>query len=266
AGTPAAPAAPSTPAAPADQWASWAGPAAPVDVDATTVAPPVAPSAVPSQTIPAIPLPPVIPPMPGAAPAPAAPPAAQPAAPAAPAPTPAFSTAPPAEPFATPAPAESFAPAAPAPAADPLDFAVANTVLRDGSGPILGADDDFDDDVESTVVVDRRPRVTWRLVLDDGTELGLTADRVLLGRNPSTADPAEQRLPVPDSTRTLSKTHARLVLADGQWSITDLGSTNGVLVDEGGEERLIDPHDPVPARGRFVLGEVGMRVEMGGGS
>ncbi|WP_394554658.1 DUF5684 domain-containing protein [Agromyces sp. MMS24-JH15] len=118
-----------------------------------------------------------------------------------------------------------------------------------------------EDDYEVTVVVDRRPRVTWLLLIEDGPSQVLAADRVVLGRNPLAAD-GEQALAVPDPTRTLSKTHARLELEDGRWTITDLGSTNGVLIDEGGVERLVDAHVAVPATGRFVLGEVGMRIEI----
>ncbi|WP_127792337.1 FHA domain-containing protein [Agromyces sp. LHK192] len=172
---------------------------------------------------------------------------------------------------ATDRPQQAPQPAAPEPAAaaaqpEPVDFAAAHTVLRDPGSTIPGIADIDDDDYESTVVVDRRPRLTWTLVLDDGTTLALTGDRVLLGRNPAEGPSGEQRLPVPDSTRTLSKTHARLDFADGRWTITDLGSTNGVLVERSGEEELIDAHVATPATGRFVLGEVGMRIESGSAS
>ena len=151
------------------------------------------------------------------------------------------------------------APATPAHHADDhaeggLDFADAAT--------IIGYADEFDEegDVEATVVVDRRPRRAWRIELDDGDVLSLTDDVVILGRNPS-AGVGEQRLAVPDRTRTLSKTHARLAQRNGVWTITDLGSTNGVLiVDHTGEETLIEPNVETTISGRFVLGEVGMRV------
>ena len=101
----------------------------------------------------------------------------------------------------------------------------------------------------------------WRLALDDGTQLDLTASRVVLGRNPVASDPSEQALSVPDRSRTLSKTHARLVLQDGEWTVTDLGSTNGVLLyDEHGDEQLVEPGVPVSTADGFVLGKVGMRV------
>ncbi|MDR5706934.1 DUF5684 domain-containing protein [Agromyces aerolatus] len=148
--------------------------------------------------------------------------------------------------------------APPAPADDQhggLDFAEAATILVHG---------DEANDVEATVIVDRRPRREWRLELDDGEVLSLTGEVIVLGRNPS-AGAGEQRLAVPDRTRTLSKTHARLAHRNGVWTITDLRSTNGVLiVDTTGEETLIEPDVETSVSGRFVLGEVGMRVIEGG--
>lgn len=116
--------------------------------------------------------------------------------------------------------------------------------------------------VKETVVVDRRQRVVWSLVLDDGRTFPLSASDVALGRNPSSAAVAAQLLPIPDTTRTLSKTHARLTLDDGRWTITDLGSTNGVLVVGADDaETLIEPSMPTILAGRFILGEVGMRID-----
>ncbi|WNM26922.1 DUF5684 domain-containing protein [Demequina capsici] len=122
-------------------------------------------------------------------------------------------------------------------------------------------DHDHDHDHDSTVVVDRRPRIRWTLVVDDAPPVALTADHVLLGRKPTASDPAVQALALQDSTRTLSKVHARLDLADGQWTITDLNSTNGVmLVAVDGTETLLDAGATASAQGRFVLGEVGMHL------
>jgi hypothetical protein len=119
-----------------------------------------------------------------------------------------------------------------------------------------------DDDFDETVVVDRRPRVAWSLALDDGRTFPLSATEVALGRNPSSSDAAVQLLPIPDTTRTLSKTHARLTLDDGQWTITDLGSTNGVLVVGADDvETLLEPSEPTVLTGRFILGKVGMRID-----
>ena len=126
--------------------------------------------------------------------------------------------------------------------------------------PVPAPDFNAEDDLDSTVVVDRRPRVTWSLVLDDGTTLPITATLVALGRNP-TAQPGAQALVVPDATRTLSKTHASLTLDDGEWSVTDLNSTNGVLVISAtGVETLLDAGATAVVDAGFILGKVGMRL------
>lgn len=274
----------STDAPPAPPVASPVPPAAPAPTGFDELPPPPIPARIPAP-VPVAPEPEFLAPTPLPEPIPV-PIVAQPPTPPAP-PTPAepvaapVAAAPPAPP-APPAPVEApieaapaeapasnmqalFAsdPAAVAPGTDDLDFAVAQTIIT-SPPPAAAVEDDEDDDFESTVVVDRRPKIPWRLVLDDGTSFDLTGTRVVLGRNPAAADSSEQRLPVPDKTRTLSKTHARLELDDGRWSITDLRSTNGVLVlDASGEETLVEADVPIEVTSRFVLGEVGMRVTYG---
>lgn len=117
-----------------------------------------------------------------------------------------------------------------------------------------------DDDLDATVVVARRRGVRRSLVLDDGRTFALSGASVVIGRNPI-GDPGEQRLAISDTTRTLSKTHARLVVHDDEWRLTDLNATNGVVVvEENGTETLLDPGESVTGNGRFILGEVGMHV------
>lgn len=117
-----------------------------------------------------------------------------------------------------------------------------------------------DDDLEATVVVARKRGVRRVLVLDDGRRFSLSGASVVIGRNPN-GEAGEQRLAISDTTRTLSKTHARLVVRDDEWSLTDLNATNGVVVFAAdGAEVLIDPGESVVGSGRFILGEVGMQV------
>ena len=145
-------------------------------------------------------------------------------------------------PVVLPVPEQAQAPA-PAPAADPAD-----------------------DDVEATVVVQRNRGPRRVLVLDDGRTFALSATSIVIGRNPEGA-PGEQRLSIPDKTRTLSKTHARLVVQGDEWRLTDLHSTNGVVVvADDGAETLLDAGESVTGAGRFVLGEVGMHVALESGS
>ena len=135
-----------------------------------------------------------------------------------------------------------------------------NSAGASAAGDAVSLLDDDDDDGE-TIVVDRRPKVQWHLNVDDAKALPLVGEKVILGRRPSATEPGTHPLSVPDTTRTLSKAHALLELVDGEWSITDLNSTNGVLVvDDSGEEALITPGESVPVPGRFILGKVGMHI------
>ncbi|WP_299091006.1 DUF5684 domain-containing protein [uncultured Microbacterium sp.] len=117
---------------------------------------------------------------------------------------------------------------------------------------------DEDDDLERTVIARRLKRPAWELVPASGVPLPLTADVVILGRRPA-ADPAfprAQLLAVPDSARTVSKTHARIELRGERWQITDLASTNGVLLRTlMGEELEIEPGTELQAGERFYLGD-----------
>lgn len=223
--------------------------APPSDAPPAPAAAPAEPARIPGRIEP-LPPAPVMPP-PAATPVspaatPPAPPAAAPAPPAAaqpvPSPLPGLPVAPP--------PGLAAAAATPIAGYDPAD---AETIVTGD-----GEDDPFD----RTVVVTRRPTVPWRLVLDDGTPLSLDAVVVVLGRNPREALTGEQRLVVPDPSRTLSKTHAVLRLEGEQWAITDLDSTNGVMVPDGsGVDQLIDAGVPTPVGDRFVLGTLGVRLE-----
>lgn len=120
---------------------------------------------------------------------------------------------------------------------------------------------DADDDFDETVVIARRRGTQRVLVLDDGRRFVLSATSVVIGRNPE-GQPGEQQLSIPDRTRTLSKTHARLTVEGDEWRLVDLNSTNGVVVvADDGTETLLDPGEGVVGSGRFILGEVGMQVE-----
>ena len=170
--------------------------------------------------------------------------------------------------------AASAAPAVPAapsvPAADALSEAAAPPAVPTPLGG-LAADVDKTvvtprpaeidvDDFDATVVVARKRGIRRSLVLDDGRKFSLSGASVVIGRNPI-GEPGEQRLAISDTTRTLSKTHARLVVHDDEWRLTDLHATNGVVVvEENGTETLLDPGESVTGNGRFILGEVGMHV------
>lgn len=132
------------------------------------------------------------------------------------------------------------------------------------ANPVESDDDDDDDDDGETIVVDRRPKIVWRLKVDGVGEFPLTSEHVLLGRKP-TASLGTQALAIPDTTRTLSKVHARLDLVDGEWVITDLNSTNGVItVAADATERLLAAGEAVKVERTFTLGKVTMSIAFEG--
>ena len=126
------------------------------------------------------------------------------------------------------------------------------------NAPVPAADADDLDDLDKTVISSRRAPV-WLLLPEAGTPIRLTASSALLGRNPRAvaAAPDAQLVSVPDISKTMSKTHALLVLVDGAWTITDLDSTNGVLlVGADGVETEVVPGTATPLTETFLLGEL----------
>lgn len=109
----------------------------------------------------------------------------------------------------------------------------------------------------------RRHRPRWVIEFADGSTLPLEADAVI-GRRPQALNGA-QPLALPDPSRTLSQTHARLQLTEDGWQVEDLGSTNGVVIVRGdGATQKIEPHDPTPFDGRLLLGTLEVRVRRAG--
>jgi hypothetical protein len=118
-----------------------------------------------------------------------------------------------------------------------------------------------DDPLDQTIIT-RRRRTVWSLVVPSGSVVPITSDVVLLGRKPvaDRAQPSAQLIPIDDGT--VSKTHARLVLRDERWYITDLGSTNGVLFATlMGTEVEATPGEETEAGERFFLGDAEVRLQ-----
>ena len=97
----------------------------------------------------------------------------------------------------------------------------------------------------------------WTLSSPDGLRLTLLQHTVV-GRRPATqaATPAAQLLPLPDTARKLSKTHALFETSGASAWVTDLGSTNGT--------RIATPHGTTecPAHQRIEISP-GDRVLVG---
>lgn len=118
--------------------------------------------------------------------------------------------------------------------------------------------DSGDDDLDQTIITRRARKPTWQLVPVSGAPVPITSDIVILGRRPSgdAAFPRAQLVAVPGEALTVSKTHARLERHDDVWTITDLASTNGVLVRTlMGEEVEVEPGSKIDAGERFFLGD-----------
>ena len=83
------------------------------------------------------------------------------------------------------------------------------------------------------------------LELDTGERIAVAAG-VVVGRNPTVPEGAvgASRLPVADSTRSVSKTHLGLRPIQGGLEVTDFRSTNGTFIVHAGAERTLAPWEP----------------------
>lgn len=130
----------------------------------------------------------------------------------------------------------------------------------------LHASDDGSDDALDQTIITRRRRTAWTIILPTGGLVPITAEVVIIGRKPvpDGAFPDAQLVPIDDGT--VSKTHARLVLRDERWYITDLGSTNGVLFATlMGTEVEATPGVEIEAGDHFFLGDAELRVQRSDG-
>jgi zinc-ribbon domain/FHA domain len=97
---------------------------------------------------------------------------------------------------------------------------------------------------ETRVSVRRRGGAHWRLVLPDARQIDVPA-ALLVGRDPAKNPkwPAAILLSIDDNAHSVSKTHALFETdASGLW-VTDLDSSNGVVITASdGTERDLDPN------------------------
>ncbi|MCL2422477.1 MAG: FHA domain-containing protein [Micrococcales bacterium] len=117
------------------------------------------------------------------------------------------------------------------------------------------------DDLEPTVMTTMRVFSSWTMALADGRSFSLQSPSVLVGRRPYTTEAGVQALSIVDTTRSLSKTHARMDLVGGTWQVTDLNSTNGVVVTTiDGQEKKAEPGQPIAVYGYIAFGSVEARL------
>jgi hypothetical protein len=91
----------------------------------------------------------------------------------------------------------------------------------------------------------------WRLVpkergiLLQDRAIPLNGERLMLGRFDESSGPVDIELSQLPGGDTTSRNHAMLELVGDAWSLSDLGSTNGVFVRRAGEQRfsgrIVDP-------------------------
>ncbi|MFJ6678968.1 DUF5684 domain-containing protein [Microbacterium sp. NPDC091382] len=191
-----------------------------------------------------------------------------PAAAAAPADTTAFAPPPTAAPSpAAPTPvALALQPGAPVPTNpwSPPPLAPVSAPVATAAAPAVEGTGAPETEVDEHTVLAAHRRPSAALMLPTGQTVALTAAVVVLGRNPAVPgdEPGAQAVAIDDATRTVSKTHALLRRTDDGWSITDLSSTNGVIV--GDSESEIPVGTPVSVRGRFLLGDAELTLDAGG--
>lgn len=98
----------------------------------------------------------------------------------------------------------------------------------------------------------------WMLTPEHGNPIALTERAALLGRSPAASQShGVQLVEIADIDKSVSKTHARLVLTGETWSIIDLSSTNGVyLPTSDGQELELEPGVETVLGESFRLGDV----------
>ena len=148
------------------------------------------------------------------------------------------------------------------PVADPLPTPVTNSVNTSAQvAELQPSIEEENPDFDKTVVAPRKKKESWTITPEGSTPIALTASAALLGRNPSSTAADTQLISVPDPSKTVSKTHARLTLADGVWTIVDLNSTNGVyLLSAAGEESEVEAGVPTTIGESFRLGDLTIRI------
>lgn len=117
-------------------------------------------------------------------------------------------------------------------------------------------------DSDETRLSQRSQQRTWRFTIEGNSDVVFSGTDVLVGRKPSSrADlPQAQLVTIPDPTKTVSKTHARMVFREEQWVVVDLDSTNGVFVESPRGEHRIVPGSEIVLSATFSLGDLRVTI------
>lgn len=119
-----------------------------------------------------------------------------------------------------------------------------------------------DEEFDRTVISQREAPKKWRIVIDGQDEIALTSTDLLVGRKPSFRPEFgdAQLVTITDPTKTVSKTHARMILRDDTWFIVDLSSTNGVFLETSGSENRVVAETEIAIVEAFSLGDLRIRL------
>ena len=118
------------------------------------------------------------------------------------------------------------------------------------------------EDLDRTVM-SRNTSQMWALRWASGQSALFSIGPVVVGRNPTAhaGHVGAQLVQLEDSTRTVSKSHALFEYSAGVWYVTDLQSTNGViLVSESGLHTDAVPGQRVQATPHLMLGDLDVRL------
>jgi hypothetical protein len=128
----------------------------------------------------------------------------------------------------------------------------------------FGISDSFAVVVEKAAPAVEPPETLWTLKANGRSVRALSVlHGHILGRTPSKSSGNENDLllGIEDTTGTVSRTHARLDFVEGSWMVTDLNSTNGVLVHNSAEgEHELSAGETYPVSGRFLLGDLELEL------
>lgn len=111
----------------------------------------------------------------------------------------------------------------------------------------------------------RRPQYAGVLVFADGSQRQVPVPaRIALGRAPSPKDAHDIAVAVPDTTGTVSRNHALLMLRSDAITVQDIGSTNGtrIAAPDGNVTELQPMAAPtlMPPNSSLQLGDIACKV------
>jgi hypothetical protein len=108
------------------------------------------------------------------------------------------------------------------------------------------------------------PLRRWALVLPDGARVDLDGP-VLLGRDPAGIPdrPGARLVPLADSGKTVSKTHALVEPTAEGVRVRELHSTNGIAIDTAAGRQIVTPGGEgiAPSGATVMLGSFAIRIE-----